>query len=318
MGLLRDLWLAKRSDDRNTEAEGLLERLYGQTGDTQAYGATMQPETSTYNAETGQTFLTGGEQMPGGPIGGSGGSGLLGGAITPNQFNAQMQSGLAGIYGAEGLMQQRSLQTMRGQQQMQLQQQQQNYYANNMDAYQTAQHENAMIKTGIEAGSKGYTEWIQGNTAYRADVKPYQDALDRAESSNNLVNERGGIQNLSGPDQLAIVVDYARMTKPENLTDGDIDNIMQSFGITGGFLSWSKKLGAGGRMSDEMMKPILNAINSLRRTKEGQLEPINDKWGRLLRQRGIPIDFRRQPSQVPDYDPDALLNAMPDDVVPIQ
>ena len=89
------------------------------------------------------------------------------------------------------------------------------------------------------------------------------------------VTEAGGVDNLTGPEQLAIIYDWARTRSPEAVTEGDYDTIMRQFGLAGSFAQLKGYLSSGGSLSSEQITEVINSQNSMAKSRAQELERIN-------------------------------------------
>ena len=223
--------------------------------------AQFQPVTETVNNETGQTFLTGGEQMYAGQP-----PGLLADAMTPAQYQLARERLGAKWFGAK--------------------------HAQAMDT-QRLSNQGAMAKhmtpgAGdiIAQQNALHDDMMQGAAAYRQEMAPYTPALDNADYANALMAQKGGITNLSGVDQYALLMRYARTVKPEAVTDSDYQDIMDAFGLKGTFSQKLNFLKSGGVLEPGQLTDVVNAINQMANESKAQVRRINQYHEKAASNRG--------------------------------
>ena len=210
MGLLADWYKNTRADKKAEQAQGLMQRLYGQAG---------QPSSTTYsyNADTGEQ----GQGQMQGPL--TGGSGLLGGDLTQPQFDAQLQSGLTGIYGAKGLMQQRSVQDMANQGAMRRHM--------TTSPQQAAQIQNQKAATMAQIGNNNFDNMLSLQGKYDTEIRPYEVTVQNAQAVDNMVDKSSYTD--AATQQFIISKALSTIRPGEAQMEGDVRNLARSAGFSG-------------------------------------------------------------------------------------
>lgn len=230
-----------------------------------------------------------------------GGSGLLGGEGMMDPVNrARFATGLMGLPGMQShgvsLLGQTFGQEMQNQQFMQRQ---------NLDNARWMQEQ--LLKQQQRVGP--FKDEAQYQTtlnpimsAYEKAVSPYRTVLERLNKTGEMIAERGGVQNMTGADDMTMIRDFIKMTVPNEAVMSDDQRAAQlaANGYPGLASSFLNMLKGEGSLDTEGRATLFQTMQTIGRSALPQYQQVRDMFlNRAQRASLDPRDFMRPEMGMP-------------------